>query len=141
MPAEERGFFAKLKDALKDTALEAQVQAAFERDTPAFFVATAKGPLDTALLHGRLEGKVLTLYGRHDVPYGAIVLEDRDGSTPYAVLSCSHEAGDSLTVEVERDGKRTAYVRPATVLVLSDDVEEVAVVTIKGRHYRRKERD
>lgn len=121
-------FWNKTKKAVNDSLLEVKIESKFKNDNDSFSIY-GKGDLVPLIVYGYLkEGKVIA-YGKVETDLNNILVDDNEKA--YYVNSLI-----DATVDITVDG--TTYTRPATIIVLDSDVQEVEVIKAGKKYYLQK---
>ena len=121
-------FWNKTKKVVNDSLLEMKIESKFKGDNDSFSIY-GKGDLVPLIVYGHLkDGKVIA-YGKIETEVNNILVDNNEKA--YYVNSLI----DS-TVDITVDG--TTYTRPATIIVLDSDVQEVDVIKAGKKYYLQK---
>lgn len=121
-------FWNKTKKVVNDSLLEVKIESKFKDDNDSFSIY-GKGDLVPLIVYGCLkDGKVIA-YGKIETEVNNILVDNNEKA--YYVNSLIDG-----TVDITVDG--TIYTRPATIIVLDNDVQEVDVIKAGKKYYLQK---
>lgn len=126
-------FWNKTKQSVNDAVLESKIRSAYEKAHKSYTVYV-KNELIPHRFDGEIADGMLTVFGEQEIkPYAVVIAEDEAEKAFYAVST------EKTTVTVAVEGVQ--YERPATRIILDENVEEVNVVKAGHRYFIYKGSD
>jgi hypothetical protein len=140
------GFWSKLKKDISDSNRESNIEHAYNDKATEVEVYVGNQVFNEKTYHGMFdaEKKTITVFGVVDIPYSSVLVKrpanpDKELPVFYYVVGCKHDDSIKVKATITENDKPVDYERPATLLTLDPQVEEIKVVKVKDTFFRLKE--